>query len=843
MKRSDEDFAREVESHVQLETDRLVEEGMAPEAARSEALKRFGNQSLVRERFYYSSRSLWFDQLKQDVRTALRGIKRYPIACAIAVISLGGGIGATTITLLLRNALFLAPPPLYQDPEALAYVRTPTPAFQQRQVPAGLFRLWLDDPALAGTLGASSPARQQDIRAGDRVESRPVRAVTADLFTRLGVRPMIGMPMEEWQSGSDPPVMLSAGTWFFMFNQREDIVGQSILIDGRAHTIIGVMPRRFWFAAMDGPVWTRLDVPSVESDVLLNVVVRRPPALSPAALAERLRAGADRYAAQLPADERQVRVITSPLRGTPIGNSVGPFVIILLAGAVLLTLLIACTNVAVLMMAQWTSREHEIAIRASLGGARGRIVRSLLTESTLIALAGGTIGVALTYALRGVAVRNVPTMSLYDLTIDWTMILQSGLVTIAAGLLTGVAPAFYETRRLHVNPLNAIRGSDRVRQRWRHALVVFEIAVTVALLVSTGAMLASYSKSLNDSPGFETRQIFSARVDDQNGIEPQILLARLRSLPGVAGAEVATTVPFLAPCCYRQVSADPAMAAVALRVGAVGPQYFSTLGVRMRAGRTFTDADTASIEPVAIVNDVFAAQFWPASDAGPQSAVGRQVWIEGRPATVIGVVTGYSVTAIQPPRPMVFTAFAQLQPAPTRAEFMIRAAGDAGALTQTVRKEIVAMDGRATLSAVTTVEQIKTIIGQEILVGTFPLFPLIATGLLLTAAGIYGVLAFAVSRRATELAVRMAVGATGRDLLRLVAAHSVRMLGVGSAIGVALTYALTRVAQGRGGVFDSPGWQAFVVPMILILVIGAIATLIPMRRALRINPSSLLRTT
>ena len=174
---------------------------------------------------------------------------------------------------------------------------------------------------------------------------------------------------------------------------------------------------------------------------------------------------------------------------------------------------------------------------------------------------------------------------------------------------------------------------------------------------------------------------------------------------------------------------------------------------------------------------------------------------------------------------------------------MIRAAGDAGALTQTVRKEIVAMDGRATLSAVTTVEQIKTIIGQEILVGTFPLFPLIATGLLLTAAGIYGVLAFAVSRRATELAVRMAVGATGRDLLRLVAAHSVRMLGVGSAIGVALTYALTRVAQGRGGVFDSPGWQAFVVPMILILVIGAIATLIPMRRALRINPSSLLRTT
>src|SRR5688572_31714818 len=158
--RPDADFAREVESHVQLEADRLIEEGLAPEAARLEAQKQFGNTAQVRERFYYSRRSLWFDQLKQDVRTALRGIKRYPIACAIAVISLGGGIGATTITLLLRNALFLAPPPLYHDPEALSYVRSPTPDNQRRLVPAGMFRTWLDDPLLAGWLGASAPARQ-----------------------------------------------------------------------------------------------------------------------------------------------------------------------------------------------------------------------------------------------------------------------------------------------------------------------------------------------------------------------------------------------------------------------------------------------------------------------------------------------------------------------------------------------------------------------------------------------------------------------------------------------------------------------------------------------------------
>jgi predicted permease len=511
---------------------------------------------------------------------------------------------------------------------------------------------------------------------------------------------------------------------------------------------------------------------------------------------------------------------------------------------VLLTLLIACTNVAVLMMAQWTSREHEIAIRASLGGSRGRIVRSLLTESTVIAIAGGMLGVALTFALRGVAIRNIPTMDKYDLTVDWSMIVQSALVTIAAGLLTGVAPAFYETRRLHVNPLNAIRGSDRVRQRWRHALVVFEIAATVALLVSTGAMLASYRKNLNDSPGFDTRPIFSAGVDDPNGITSQILLDRVRAIPGIAAAEITTTIPYLAGGVVRRAAPDAASTAPILaRGGSIGPDYFSTLGVTMRTGRAFNAGDAANGAPVVIVNDLLAGQLWPEAVDAPQAALGREMWLEGQPHTVVGVVAGYAATATQPVRPSVFTPFAQLQPPPKEADVMVRASGDPALLTQTVRRELAAIGGSVTVASVTTMDQIKQIIGQEIIVGTFPLFPLIATGLLLTAAGIYGVLAFAVSRRATELAVRMAVGATGRDLLKLVAAHSLRMLAVGTAIGVALTFALTRVAQGRGGVFDSPGWQAFVVPMLLIIVIGAIATLIPMRRALRINPSNLLRTT
>ncbi len=720
-RRPDEDFAREVDAHVQLEADRLVEEGLSPEAARLAAQKRFGNAALARERFYYSSRSLWVDQLKQDARTALRGIRRYPIACAIAVVSLAGGIGATTITLLLRNAIFLAPPPLYQDPAALYSLRSPTPDNQRRFVPAGLFRLWLEVPTLAATMAGAAPPRQQDIRAGDQVVSRSVRPVTGNLFARLGVAPEIGTPMHEWPQGGDPPVMLSAGVWFNMFQMREDVIGTSILIDGTPHTIIGVMPRRFWFASMEGPVWTRFDPAALPADTPVEVVIRKPAALPEQAMLEQVTAGAVRYAGQLPADQRQMRLNAYPIRGTPVGNGVGPFVIILLTGAVLLTLLIACTNVAVLMMAQWTSREHEIAIRASLGGSRGRIVRSLLTESTVIAIAGGLLGVALTFALRGVAIRNIPTMDKYDLTVDWSMIVQSALVTIAAGLLTGVAPAFYETRRLHVNPLNAIRGSDRVRQRWRHALVVFEIAATVALLVSTGAMLASYRKNLNDSPGFDTKPIFSARVDDPNGITSEVLLERVRAIAGVAAAEFTTTIPYLAGGVARRAAPDAAgTAPILARGGSIGPDYFSTLGVTMRAGRVFNAGDAANGAPVVIINDLLAGQLWPEAVDGPEAALGRELWLEGQPHTVVGVVAGYAATATQPVRPSVFTPFAQLQPPPKRAEVMVRVSGDPASLTQTVRRELAAIGGTATVAGVTTIDQIKRIIGQEILGLTCP---------------------------------------------------------------------------------------------------------------------------
>jgi putative ABC transport system permease protein len=844
--RVDEDFAAEIQAHLQIETDRLVEDGMQPHEARLAAERRFGNVARVRERFYESRRWMWLDNLTQDIRGAVRSVARYPVAFAIAVISLGAGIGAATSTLVVRDAVFLAPPPLYAEPEALSSIGVSTPQRARGQVPAGLYRQWLQDEQLAGGLAAGHAPTLRDVRVEERVDSAGVRAVTAGLFSRLGVAPVLGMGFDEWPAESQAPAILSHAAWHRLVGGRSDVVGLPLWIDGQPHTIIGVMPERFWFAAMDGPVWTRLDVATLGADAPLDVVMRRPAEFTQETMAEHLRSGADNYAARQPVGSRDLRVRVDPMAGTPLGQQVGPMVILLLSSAVMLTLLIACTNVAVLMMAQWTTREHEIAIRSSLGGARGRLVRALLTESMLVALAGGLLGVCLTLALRGVLVRNSAFARFFDFSIDPWVWAQCALTTIGAGMLTGIAPALYETRRLDANPLQAIRSGDGVRQRWRHGLVIFEIATTVALLVVTAAMLGSYRRTVNGDPGFDTHPLLNLRVESP-AVSIERILEQVRSTSGVIDAEAATVVPYFAAGPQQAVASDAAYGRVlnAERVAA-GPRYFATLGVALTAGRAFTDRDVAGAPPVAVVNDVLAAAVWPRA-----SPVGRVAWVDGTPHEIVGVVEGYAHHALRQPRPTIILPLAQEPNEPTRLQILVRTRislaadtdwlGTPSPFVQSLRRNISALGTGAV--RVTTMDQIIAITSQEILVGTYPLAPLILTALLLTAAGIYGVLAFAVTRRATELAVRVAVGATRADVLRLVMRHSVRLLGIGMACGVGATFALTRVAQGRGGMFDSPGWQTFAIPVLVIIVIGVLATVIPMRRAIQIDPARLLRTT
>ena len=276
------------------------------------------------------------------------------------------------------------------------------------------------------------------------------------------------------------------------------------------------MPDRFWFSSMDSPIWTPLALSALHANEPLETIVRRDDGVSPAALAARLQAGLNEYARALSDSDRLFNLRVSGIEGTPVAIGMAFVLPYFIAVCVLLTLLIACANVAILMIAQWTGREQEIAIRSSLGASRGRIVRALLTESVLIASCGGALGIAVTYALRGLIVQRAgPLVAFFDLTIPWSVLMQGILLTLMTGVIAGMAPALNETRRLHLNPLNTLRTSERVRQRWRHALVVFEITVTIALLVVATMGVDTYRRMHRSRP-----RIPQTSADDGNRAAP-----------------------------------------------------------------------------------------------------------------------------------------------------------------------------------------------------------------------------------------------------------------------------------------------------------------------------------
>jgi putative ABC transport system permease protein len=846
-KRRDDDFAREIRAHIDLETSRLIEDGMPPDEARAAARRAFGNVTRAQERFYERSRLPWIDHLRQDVRCALRNIRRYPVAALVAVISLGGGIGATTVTLMTRDVLFRKAPPLYVDPAAISRVQIGTPERPimpiGSYVPAALYASWRDGLDLP--MAAAGLARGvRDLRVDNRTESVPVRAVTPEFFDLLGIRPELGQLLAPGVTAAGGPasVVLSYGLWERVFDRRTDAIGQAIWIDNQPYTIVGVLPRPFWFSDWGSPVWTRLDPRAVPPDEGLEMIVRRPPQLSPALLDARLQGGLAEYARRLPAGQRELRLLVSGIEGTPIARQMAPILPYILGASVLLTLLIACANVAILMIAQWTAREHEIAIRASIGASRGRIIQALLIESVLVASFGGVLGMGATLGIRAwVLSRSLGGDGRFlDYSIDPAIFVQCLALTVLTGIVAGIAPAIYETRRLHVNPLRTMTASDRVRQRWRHALVVAEIVVTVSLFVETAAMIDGYQRTRNGEMGFATRPLMSASVENPAGIAIGSTLETIRRLPGIAGVAGATAAPFSAAAGRERVASDAGGSnALLAEPATVSGDFFATLGVPMRAGRSFSSQDSPAAR-IAVVSESLAARLFPGA-----SAVGQRLWIAGAPHDIVGVVADYAhnpaLAAIAHPR--VFLPLATDAKNVRRLAFIIRAVSDPGPLVQPVRRQVPEASPGTIVTSAHTFDGIREAGSREVLVGTAPLVPLIAIGTLLTTAGIYGVLAFAITRRSRELAVRMAIGATAGDVVRLVTAHTIRLVGIGAALGIAVTFGLARVVRASGGagsIWDPP-LHVFVWPVVAVIVIGAIATWVPSRRALRINPAVLLR--
>jgi putative ABC transport system permease protein len=587
-------------------------------------------------------------------------------------------------------------------------------------------------------------------------------------------------------------------------------------------------------------VWTVLDRDALGAEEGLEVLVRRPPGMSHAALLQELQPAMAAYTARQPAERRQLRMAVGPVEGTPMGKQMPILLPWVLGAAAFLTLLIACANVAILMIAQWTAREHEISIRASIGASRGRLVRALLTESVVIAACGGMIGVGVTLALQALLKWRTGSSQLYDLSIQPAVFLQAAGITFAAGILTGLAPALFETRRLYGNPMRVSAATEPVRQRWRRALVIAEIGVTVALLVLTATFLNSYRRALDADVGFVTRPMLSAEARNPKGVPLDVVVAAIEKLPGVAAAAVSTSVPYTSNGPRRTVSPDAAGSVqVSVECGEVTPPFFRVLGVPLLAGRTF---DAASVEPtarVAIVNEALARRLFGAADGA-----GRTVWVDGTAYDVLGVVGNFANSQFfRDFEPRIFLPLAAT-PAPARAVFVIRASNDPLPLVQAVRRAVRDAAAGTIVTRAYTFDTIRTVGSQEAFLGTTPLFPLITIGVLLTMTGIYGVLAFALSRRARELAVRLAIGASGRDLAWLIAGSTARLVAIGAAFGVGATFVLSRIVRASGGAGSwlDAEWPSFVVAVAVISAVAAVAAWVPVRRSQRIDPATLLRS-
>ncbi len=842
-RRSTEDFSNEIRAHIAHETDRLVADGMSPDDAARTAHRQFGNVTSATERFHESHRLAWLDQLRQDVHTARRNLVRYPIVAIVAVLSLGAGIGATAASLTIRDVLFENPPPLYEQPQQLSRIQVNRQDRPIRPmgsyVPADLFTRWR---SAMGPSIAAADVREgaSDVRIGDRIEPTRIRAVTADLFSVLGVGTESGRLFSASRT-NEPEAILSYRLWQDWFAGRPDAIGATIWINNQAHTVIGVMPRRFWFSELNDPVWTRLDPERLDAETRLQVIVRRPDGTSADALTASLRGSLAEYSQQLPAGQGPLQMRVSEIKGTPMADQMSLILPYVLGTAVLLTLLIACANVAILLIAQWTRRETETAVRAALGASRPRLIRAMVAESLLLASCAGLLGIGSTYVIRAIMLRNAPLADTFvDLSIHPGVLIKTISITLLAGLLAGIGPALIETRRLQFDPLRGIATSDRVRQRWSHTLVVLEITLTLALLVVTSSMVGGYQRSRGNDIGFDLNPFLTVSVQSNSGIPTAQLVETIARVPGVAAVSPATSIPLNVDGRRQAVSATATGAdAIQAERASIDPDFFSTLGIPMRAGRGFSRLDTPQNRTV-IVSDSLARQVF-----GESSPIGRQIWIDNVAYDIVGVVADYISTPVESrlPAPRVFHPLPADTTDARTMRFLVRATTDPAPLVEPVRRALRNSVAGINVNSVSTLRQIMTVAGLEYLAGTAPLFPLIVIGMMLTSSGIYGVLAFAVSRRSRELAIRVAIGAERGNQIRLVMAHSLRLVVVGATFGTALTFGLSRLvraAGGAGSLYDPP-WPAFVIPVAIVMIVAALATWIPARRALRINPALLLK--
>ena len=860
-----DDLSQEIREHLEQKKNELIEGGMSPAEASAAANREFGNAALIEERGRETWHWMSLENFLSDLRYGARTLRKNPGFTLVAVLTLALGIGANSAMFSLVNAVLLRPLPFAQ-PDRLVSLS------EHNWYPQGGFvamRTTLQTMDVASYL----PGVEFNLTGQGEAERLTGTRVSANFFSLLGVQAELGRIFQagEDQPGKNSKVILTHNLWQNKFHADPTVIGRQIMLGDESREVVGVMPADFRPGSSKTELWVPLNLDPAGDTYWRAEWV---PVIG------RLREGASPEQAQAEVELLQHRMLTMfpwkmpsntwepakviPLQQQVVGD-VRPRLLILL-GAIGFVLLIACANVANLLLARAAAREREMAVRATLGAGRWRICRQLLTESTLLGAAGAATGLAFSYfgiawLKASLPVDDIPRLA--TVSIDLRVLLFTGAIGILTGLVFGLAPALQLskvdlTESLKTGSKNAVAASHRVRS----ALAVSEIALAVVLVTAAGLMVKSLWQLVHVDPGFRSESILSARVTPNEAFCQDfqrcqsfynMLLERVRSLPGVRGAALVNALPlngrvaFIAGR-FEGYPEDPEIEPL-LFDSVVTPDYLSVMQIPLLQGRSFADSDMApDAEPVALITASTARKYWPGQD--PVGKHLRAGW-QKQWRRVVGVVADVHEDSLSKMLPTWITG-AIYEPYSAHAELIkrrpavemsliVRGTNDAQNFAGALRQVVADLNREV---PVTEMQTLRAVLSNSVSAprSTMSLFAIFAgLALVLGAVGVYGVISYSVAQRTSEIGVRMALGAQRRDIQLLILGQGARIALLGVGLGITGALALMRLMTKLlyGVTANDP--MTFSAVALLLMIIALAACYFPARRAVRMDPLVALR--
>jgi predicted permease len=868
--RKTSDFNDEIESHLQLEIDTLKEQGLTEEEARARARQSFGNVTHAREQFYEAKRWLWWDHFWQDLRFGVRTVSRNPGFAAIAVATLALGIAVNATMFSMVSAFLLHPPP-GRDPDSVVVITAINPAgtFQPdvNPISAPNYMAWRESSKLFADTAAVENYRTVSLTVQKRSESLPSAAITPSYFNVLGVSPEVGRTFtaEEGQAGHDHVVILSHQLWERRFGADPSILWHAIRLNREDYDVVGVMPANARMMGYVEQLWTPLALNAGDQGATArsNRSLRMFARLKPGVTAEQVRTEvatlARRAEETFPESEKGWGATARPLPDFLIHDFGVKSALAMLMTTVGFVLLIACANVAGLLLARAAGRRKELAVRISLGAGRMRIVRQLLTEGLVIASLGGAAGLLLSHWGISLVAANLTFnegISAVNFRLDWNVVLFTLAISLACAVMCGVAPAL-NAARTDVNSSlkdeSRTVSAGRSQHRLRSVMVAGEIALALFLLVGTGLMIRGIFVIEHQNLGFQPDPLLTAIVnlDDARYKEaPQQiafvkdLLRRAAQIPGADGVAVASDLPATGAGSVTLRIEGQAEIPENQRVNAadfvVSPDYFRVAGIPLIRGRLFTETDRGDTPRVLVVNQEFVHR-----TLHDQEPLGKRIALDvnasppvsGEIVGVVGNVKSYSEDTREEPE--VYEAFFQ-RPVASMG-LLLRSKSDPNGLATALPNVVALIDNELPVSRVQSMDQViqRQKGGSPFMSRVLSCFSGLA--LLLAAIGIYGLVSDGVGQRRHEIGIRMALGAGSGEVMRLVLWQGLKMTAIGTAIGLAMALPLPIVFDAIFfGLHVREPWLYVIVPL-AILVVAMSATYIPARRALSVDPIATLR--